>query len=145
MRRRRFSPFSASFLSSARFDACSAESARDRIRRLMREIVLDTETTGLDPKDGHRIVEIACIELQNHLPTGRFFHRYINPQREMTADALLVHGLDDAFLAQHPPFANQVEAFIEFVADAPLVIHNAEFDLAFINAELKRLGRAALA
>jgi DNA polymerase-3 subunit epsilon len=111
----------------------------------MREIVLDTETTGLDPKDGHRIVEVACVELVNHLPTGRFFHRYVNPEREMTADALLVHGLDDAFLAQHPPFGSLVEELLAFIGDTPLVIHNAEFDLAFLNAELKRLERAPLA
>lgn len=111
----------------------------------MREIVLDTETTGLDHAAGHRIVEIACVELMNHLPTGRVFHRYVNPERAVDPEALLVHGLDDAFLAQHPPFAALVEELIEFVADGPLVIHNAEFDLGFINAELKRLARPPLA
>ncbi|HUK59978.1 MAG TPA: DNA polymerase III subunit epsilon [Stellaceae bacterium] len=111
----------------------------------MREIVLDTETTGLDPDAGHRIVEIACIELLNHLPTGRVFHRYVNPERMVAADALLVHGLDDAFLARHPIFAGHADELLEFIGEGPLVIHNAEFDLRFLNAELKRLGRPALA
>ena len=111
----------------------------------MREIVLDTETTGLDHAAGHRIVEIACVELMNHLPTGRVFHRYVNPERAVDAEALLVHGLDDAFLAQHLPFAALADELIAFVADGPLVIHNAEFDLGFINAELKRLDRPPLA
>ena len=110
----------------------------------MREIVLDTETTGLDPAAGHRIVEIACIELMNHLPTGRAFHRYVNPERAVDAEALLVHGLDEVFLAQHPSFAALVDELAAFIADGPLVIHNAEFDLGFINAELKRLGRPAI-
>ena len=95
----------------------------------MREIVLDTETTGFDHAAGHRIVEIACIELMNHLPTGRAFHRYVNPERGVDAEALLVHGLDDVFLAQHPPFAALVDELAAFIADGPLVIHNAEFDL----------------
>jgi DNA polymerase-3 subunit epsilon len=111
----------------------------------MREIVLDTETTGLDPASGHRIVEIACIELLNHLPTGRIFHCYVNPERSVEAEALMVHGLDDAFLAQHPVFAAHVDALVDFIADGPLVIHNAEFDLGFLNAEMKRLGRSPLA
>jgi DNA polymerase III subunit epsilon len=110
----------------------------------MREIVLDTETTGLDPEAGHRIVEIACIELENHLPTGKVFHRYVNPERQMTADALLVHGLDDAFLAKHPTFAAVADEMLAFMGETPLVIHNAEFDLAFINAELRRLARPPL-
>jgi DNA polymerase III subunit epsilon len=111
----------------------------------MHEIVLDTETTGLEPEAGDRIVEIACIELLNHLPTGRVFHRYVNPEREVGAEAQLVHGLDAAFLAKHPPFAASADALIEFIADTPLVIHNAEFDLGFLNAELKRLDRPKLA
>jgi DNA polymerase-3 subunit epsilon len=111
----------------------------------MREIVLDTETTGLDHASGHRIVEIACIELMNHLPTGRVFHRYINPERGVEPEALLVHGLDDAFLAQHPTFAAHADALVEFIAEGPLVIHNAEFDLGFLNAEMRRLGRPPLA
>jgi DNA polymerase III subunit epsilon len=110
----------------------------------MREIVVDTETTGLDPNDGHRIVEIACIELSNHLQTGRLFHRYVNPEREMSADALLVHGLDDTFLAQHPPFAALADELLAFIGESPLVAHNAEFDLAFLNMELQRSGRPAL-
>jgi DNA polymerase III subunit epsilon len=110
----------------------------------MREIVLDTETTGLDPDAGDRIVEIACIELQNHLPTGRVFHRYVNPERMVSAEALEVHGLDDAFLARHPVFAAIADEFVEFIGEGPLVIHNAEFDLGFVNAELRRLGRPPL-
>jgi DNA polymerase-3 subunit epsilon len=111
----------------------------------MREIVLDTETTGLDPQDGHRIVEIAAVELVHHVPTGRVFHCYVNPEREMPEDALAVHGLTTEFLAEHRPFAAVADEFCAFVADDPLVIHNAEFDLAFLNMELGRLGRAALA
>lgn len=105
----------------------------------MREIVLDTETTGLDPADGHRIVEIACIELHNHLPTGKVFHRYVNPERAMTAEAEAIHGLGDEFLRRHEPFASIAAAFVAFVGDAQIVAHNAAFDLGFINAELKRL------
>lgn len=107
----------------------------------MREIVLDTETTGLDPGEGHRIVEIACIELIHYVPTGRKFHRYVNPEREMPDDALTVHGLTTEFLGRQPPFAAIVEEFLGFIGSDPLVIHNAEFDLAFINAELARLHR----
>lgn len=111
----------------------------------MREIVLDTETTGLDPADGHRIVEIACVELHNHLPTGKIFHRYVNPEREMSAAAEAVHGLGDDFLRRHAPFAAIAAEFVAFIADAQLVAHNAGFDLAFVNAELKRLEMPALA
>ena len=111
----------------------------------MREIVVDTETTGLDPEGGHRIVEIACLELAHHVPTGRKLHRYINPERDIPADARAVHGLTEEFLARHPPFAEIVDELLEFVAGDRLVIHNAEFDLAFINAELRRLGRPLLA
>jgi DNA polymerase-3 subunit epsilon len=111
----------------------------------MREVVLDTETTGLDPATGHRIVEVACIELANHLPTGRNFHRYVNPERSMPDEAMQVHGLTDSFLAQHAPFAAVVEELVAFIAEGPLVIHNAEFDLGFLNAELRRLERPALA
>jgi DNA polymerase-3 subunit epsilon len=111
----------------------------------MREIVLDTETTGLDPNDGHRIVEIACVELFNHVPTGRVFHRYVNPERDMPAEALAVHGLTAEFLAQHPPFAAVVDEVAAFLGGDRLVIHNAEFDVKFLNAELKRLNRPALA
>lgn len=110
----------------------------------MREIVLDTETTGLNPDDGHRIVEIACVELFNHLPTGKVFHCYVNPDRAMPAEAEAVHGLTDDFLARHPVFAAHADAFVEFLGNAKLVIHNAEFDLRFLNAEFKRLERPPL-
>ena len=107
----------------------------------MREIVLDTETTGLDPHDGHRIVEIACIELIHHIPSGRSFHRHVNPERDMPGDALAVHGLTAEFLARQPPFAAVVDELLGFIGADPLVIHNTEFDLAFLNAELARLQR----
>jgi DNA polymerase III subunit epsilon len=110
----------------------------------MREIVVDTETTGLDPRDGHRVCEIACLELAHHVPTGRKLHRYVNPEREMPADAFAVHGLTAEFLATHPPFATIADELIEFIGDDRVVIHNADFDLAFINAELARLGRGPL-
>lgn len=111
----------------------------------MREVVIDTETTGLDPQVGHRVVEIACIELMHHVPTGRRWHRYVNPERDMPADAQLVHGLTGDFLAAYPPFAAVADELAAFIGDDRLVIHNAEFDLAFLNAELARLGRAPLA
>jgi DNA polymerase III subunit epsilon len=111
----------------------------------MREIVLDTETTGLDPDEGHRIVEVACVELMNHLPTGRHFHSYVNPERAVTAEAAAIHGLEEAFLAQHPPFAAVADELLAFIDGAPLVIHNAEFDLRFLNAELRRLARPPIA
>jgi DNA polymerase-3 subunit epsilon len=110
----------------------------------MREIVLDTETTGLDPTTGHRLVEVACLELVNHLPTGRHYHQYLNPERDMPSDAFDVHGLSDAFLADKPRFAEVVAALVEFIGDAPLVIHNAEFDLRFLNAEFARAERPLL-
>jgi DNA polymerase III subunit epsilon len=110
----------------------------------MRELVIDTETTGLDPSDGHRLVEIAAIELMNHLPTGRTYHVYINPQRDMPEAAEAVHGLSAAFLAPHPVFAAVAQDFLDFLGGDALVIHNAEFDLGFINAELKRAGLAPL-
>jgi DNA polymerase-3 subunit epsilon len=102
----------------------------------MREIVLDTETTGFEPDAGDRIVEIGALELWNHLPTGRVYHQYINPERAMPQDAFEVHGLGDEFLHDKPPFRKIASAFVEFVADAKLVIHNAAFDLKFLNAEL---------
>ncbi|MDJ0950034.1 MAG: DNA polymerase III subunit epsilon [Alphaproteobacteria bacterium] len=111
----------------------------------MREIVLDTETTGLSPHDGHRIVEIGCLELINHVPTGREFHTYVNPERDMPIEAYRVHGLSDEFLRQHPVFADVVEGFLAFVGEAIFVIHNAEFDIGFLNAELARLERPAIA
>ena len=110
----------------------------------MREIVIDTETTGLDPTSGHRVVEIAAIELLHHVPTGRKFHCYVNPERDMPADAYAVHGLSAEFLAGHPSFAGVVGDFLAFIGDDPLVIHNAEFDIAFLNAELVRAGLQAL-
>ena len=110
----------------------------------MREIVLDTETTGLDPAAGHRIVEIGALELQHHLPTGREYHTYLDPEREMPEEAFAIHGLSDDFLAGKAKFADAADALLEFIGDAPLVIHNAEFDLRFLNAELERIGRAPL-
>jgi DNA polymerase-3 subunit epsilon len=105
----------------------------------MREIVLDTETTGLDPLRGDRLVEIGCVEILNRMPTGQTYHCYINPERDMPAEAFNVHGLSTEFLASKPLFTEVVDAFLEFVADAPLVIHNASFDISFINAELDRV------
>ena len=110
----------------------------------MREIVLDTETTGLAANNGDRIVEIACLELIHHVPTGETFHTYINPEREMPEDAFRIHGLSGEFLSDKPLFAAIADDFLAFIADAPLVIHNAEFDVGFINAELVRLGRDRL-
>jgi len=105
----------------------------------MREVVLDTETTGLDPALGHRVVEIGCVELVNHVPSGRSLQLYINPDREMPADAFEVHGLSDAFLADKPRFHEVVGEVLGFLGDSPLVIHNAGFDLRFLNAELAAL------
>jgi len=110
----------------------------------MREIVLDTETTGLDPRTGDRVVEIGCIELLNHIPTGETYHQYINPERAMPDEAFNVHGLSEAFLSDHPVFADIADAFLEFVGDAKLVIHNAVFDLKFLNSELERLDHTAI-
>lgn len=106
----------------------------------MREIVLDTETTGFDPLQGDRIVEIGCVELINHLPTGQVYHQYINPERHMPDEAFKVHGLSDEFLSDKPVFAEIVAEFRAFIGNDPLVIHNAEFDMKFINAEFARLG-----
>lgn len=106
----------------------------------MREIVLDTETTGFDPLTGHRIVEIGCVELFNHLPTGKVYHQYVNPERDMPEEAFKVHGLSEQFLSDKPVFGEIVADFMDFIGDAILVIHNAEFDMRFINAELTRLG-----
>ncbi|MGB5559548.1 MAG: DNA polymerase III subunit epsilon [Paracoccaceae bacterium] len=103
----------------------------------MREIVLDTETTGFDPETGDRIVEIGAVELFNHLPTGKTYHQYINPERAMPQGAFEVHGLGDDFLRDKPIFSVIGQAFLEFIADAKLVIHNAAFDIKFLNAELK--------
>lgn len=107
----------------------------------MREVCLDTETTGLDPGSGHRIIEIGCIELINHVPTGARFQRYLNPERRVPADAFAVHGISDAFLADKPRFAEVASDLLAFLDDAPLVIHNAAFDVGFLNAELARIDR----
>jgi DNA polymerase-3 subunit epsilon len=110
----------------------------------MREIVFDTETTGFEPADGHRIVEIGCVELVDHFPTGNSFQAYLNPEREVPMESQRVHGLSNEFLADKPFFAGVAEAFLEFIGDAPLVIHNASFDIKFINAELARTGHAPI-
>jgi len=111
---------------------------------MKREIVLDTETTGLDPLRGDRIVEIGCVELINHIPSGRHFHRYINPERPMPEEAFRVHGLSDEFLRDKPKYAQVAAEFDEFVGDATLIIHNAAFDIAFLNAEHTRVQRRQL-
>lgn len=110
----------------------------------MREIVFDTETTGLDPAAGHRVVEIGCVELLNHMPTGETRQWYLNPQRDMPEEAFRVHGLSEAFLADKPLFAAVVDEFLEFVGGAVLIAHNANFDMRFINAELAALDRPNL-
>ena len=110
----------------------------------MREIVFDTETTGLDPKSGDRVVEVGCVELINHIPSGKTFHRYVNPERGMSIDAARVHGLDDAFLKEKPLFAAIAGELLEFIGDASLIAHNAQFDLEFLNLELGRAGHQLL-
>lgn len=110
----------------------------------MREIVLDTETTGLDPLNGHRIVEIGCVELLNHMPSGEIYHIYVNPDRDMPDEAFRVHGLSEAFLADKPFFRDVADGFLDFVGTSTLVIHNASFDMGFINAELARIKRASI-
>lgn len=107
----------------------------------MREIVLDTETTGLDPQDGHRIVEIGAVELYNHVPTGNVYHQYINPFITMPDQAFAIHGLSDEFLSDKPKFSEIAKEFLDFIGSAKLVIHNAAFDIKFINAELKRIDK----
>lgn len=109
-----------------------------------REIVLDTETTGLSPATGDRIVEIGCVELINHIPTGQHFHVYLNPERDMPEEAFKVHGLSSEFLADKPKFAQEADNFLDFIGDATLVIHNASFDIGFLNAELERTKRPSL-
>lgn len=104
---------------------------------MVREIVLDTETTGFEPSQGHRLVEIGCLELINHVPTGRIFHTYLNPDRDVPQEAYAVHGLSYEFLKAHPSFKDMASLFLEFIEEAPLVIHNAKFDMKFLNAELK--------
>ena len=110
----------------------------------MREVVLDTETTGLEPAEGHRIVEVGAVELVNHIPSGRRFQRYLDPERDMPEGAERVHGLTRAFLAKHRRFAEEAEAILAFIGDAKLVMHNAPFDLGFLNAELGRIGKAPI-
>ena len=107
----------------------------------MRQIVLDTETTGLDPRQGHRIIEVACIEMENRRLTGRHLHKYINPERDIDEGAQRVHGISLEFLADKPKFADIADEFLEFINGAELVIHNAPFDIGFLNAELRRLDR----
>jgi DNA polymerase-3 subunit epsilon len=107
--------------------------------------VLDTETTGLDPLDGHRLVEVGCVELVNRIPSGHTFHAYFNPERGMPAEAFAVHGLSEEFLKDKPFFVETADDLIAFLGDAPLVIHNAAFDLGFLNAELERVGRPLIA
>lgn len=110
----------------------------------MREIVLDTETTGMDPSQGDRLVEIGCVEVMNYVPTGRTYHVYINPERDVPAEAQAVHGLSTQFLKDKPVFSQIYTDFLDFVAEGQLVIHNAEFDMKFINAELRKVGHKAI-
>ncbi len=110
----------------------------------MREIVLDTETTGLDPASGHRLVEIGCVELINHIRTGNYFHSYLNPERDMPREAENVHGISAEFLKDKPLFKAVARSFLEFIGDSTLVIHNAAFDMKFLNAELNSLGHPML-
>lgn len=110
----------------------------------MREIVLDTETTGFEPEQGDRIVEIGAVELFNHVPTGKTYHQYINPERSMPQEAFEVHGLGDDFLRDKPVFADVAQAFVDFIGDAQLVIHNAAFDMKFLNAELSWVNRGSI-
>jgi len=110
----------------------------------MREIVLDTESTGLDPGSGHRVVEIGCIELVNHLPTGNHYHVYINPERDMPKEAYAIHGLSGEFLKQHPVFSKIVDDFLLFIDTSPLIIHNAAFDMKFLDFELKLIEKPLL-
>lgn len=110
----------------------------------MREIVLDTETTGLSPGEGHRLVELGCLELLNHVPTGNSFHRYLDPERDMPQGAFEIHGLSSEFLRGKPLFADVADEFLAFIGSDVLVIHNASFDMGFLNAELRRLGHDEL-
>jgi DNA polymerase III subunit epsilon len=123
---------------------CAGSSLKFAKDRPMREIVLDTETTGFEPTEGHRIVEIGCVELLNHLPTGRTYHQYINPERSMPKEAFEVHGIGDDQLRDKPLFAAIAQAFLDFIGDAQLVIHNAAFDMKFLNFELERAGKPKL-
>ncbi len=106
----------------------------------MREIVLDTETTGLNPLQGDRVIEIGCVEINNLLPTGNFYHCYFNPEGDVPSEAIRVHGITNEFLSDKPLFSSEVDVFLEFISDSPLVIHNAAFDVGFLNSELSHLG-----
>ena len=110
----------------------------------MREIALDTETTGLNPSNGDRIVEIGCVELRDHVATENLYHQYVNPEQPMPKEAFEIHGLSDEFLIKQPVMSEVMDEFLDFIGEATLVIHNAEFDLRFINAELNRLGKPLL-
>ncbi len=110
----------------------------------MREIILDTETTGLSPITGDRLVEIGCVELINHLPTGKTYHVFLNPERDMPKEAEAVHGLSAQFLKDKPLFKSIAQEFLDFIQDSPLIIHNASFDMGFINTELANIGRDAI-
>ena len=111
---------------------------------MQREIVMDTETTGLDHRNGDRLIEIGCIEIANRIPTGTELHLFINPERDVPAEAQAVHGISTEFLHDKPVFAEVADQFLEFIGDDPLVIHNASFDIGFLNAELKMIGQAPL-
>ena len=110
----------------------------------MLEIVLDTETTGMDPEDGHKIIEIGCVALENHLPTGKTLQLYINPERDIPPEATAVHGITDEFVKDKPVFSEVFDQFLEFIRGGKLVIHNAEFDMKFINYELKQVGHSPI-
>lgn len=110
----------------------------------MREIVLDTETTGRDPRGGDRVVEIGCLELDNHIPTGKVYQTYLNPERDVPEEVVRIHGLTEDFLRDHPRFDEVAGDFLDFIGDARLIIHNAPFDMGFLNAELENVGRKAL-
>mgnify|MGYP000959863529 CR=1 FL=1 len=109
---------------------------------MTRQIVLDTETTGLNPKEGHKVIEIGCIELINHLPTGNTFHAYINPSRDVPVEAFNISGLSTEFLKQYDPFSSIAESFLEFIQGDPLIIHNASFDMGFLNFELSLIKKS---
>ncbi len=111
---------------------------------IIREIVLDTETTGFDPEEGDRIIEIGCVELENHLPTGKHLQLFINPERDVPAEAIAIHGITNEFLKDKPIFATVYSEFIEFIGTSRLIIHNAEFDMKFLNWELQNVGHKAL-
>ena len=112
---------------------------------MIREVVLDTETTGLDPEEGHRIVEVGCVELSNHVPTGNTFHQFVNPERDIPADAQRIHKLGAEFLSRQPRFSEICDQLIEFIGDSSLIMHNAPFDMGFLNAEFTAIGARPIA